>query len=173
MPNHLFKYLTCLTNIIYGCIIALEENQIGQTRRLHDPSRHHSHLRRRGSHTAGSGRRALPPESGAGRNRLPEVLHRLTQPPHARDNPSQQYRPIHPHTKLWCGGSPGGVFFINGALPVKILEKLTSLYLWSGIRESNSRLLLGKQSYCHCTNPADLKLFLHYPVAATPGETGD
>ena len=35
----------------------------------------------------------------------------------------------------------------------KIVRKVLS---WSGIPESNWRLLLGRESYCHCTNPANV-----------------
>lgn len=38
---------------------------------------------------------------------------------------------------------------------------------WSGIPESNWRLLLGKQMYCHCTNPADIHYFLPKFLSAT------
>jgi len=113
-----FKYLA-YTITFYGCILLTEENQIGPTRRLHDPGRHHPHFRRRGSHTAGSGRRALPPESGAGRNRLPEVLPRLTQPPHARDNPSQQYRPVH-RAAFFCNQKTS----LLGSFDCKLLKPL-------------------------------------------------
>ncbi len=33
--------------------------------------------------------------------------------------------------------------------------------LWSGIRESNPRLKLGKLAYYHCTNPAQCEVTIH------------
>ena len=35
-----------------------------------------------------------------------------------------------------------------------LMLSMNWFYLWSGIRESNPRLKLGKLAYYHCTNPA-------------------
>gem|GEM_PF-3687338 len=52
----------------------------------------------------------------------------------------------------------GGSFSEGGSFPVRHSLGDGGSEGWSGIRESNPRLLLGKQVYCHCTNPAFLPL---------------